>query len=102
MFRTNSLTNNSHRSNNSGREDYAALNERMNLANSKQGAQRGDPYKMVTRVIDVVKGTGLAEGMTMPETLPMGIDAVRAIRRKCEKTLRNLQDWEDISCGTDY
>ena len=102
MFRTNSLTDNSHRSNVSDLEDYAVLNDHMALAKSKQGKQRGDPVKMVMRVIDVVKGTGFAEGRSMPETLPMGNDAVRAIRQKCERTLRNLQYWEDMSCGTDY
>lgn len=102
MFRTSSLTTRSHRNNNSGREDYVALNETMGAAHSMQGTQRGDPTKMVVRVVDLVKGTGLAEGKPMPETLPMGIDAVQAIRLKCEKTLRNLQDWEEMSCGTDY
>ena len=57
---------------------------------------------MVGRVVDIVKGTGFAEGKPIPETLPMGPDAVTAIRLKCEKTLRNLQDWEEMSCGTDY
>lgn len=94
MFRTSSLTTRSHHINNSGREDYAALNERMSAANSMQGTQRGDPKKLVERVVDLVKGTGLAEGKPMPEAMPMGTDAVKAIRLKCEKTLRNLEDWE--------
>ena len=74
----------------------------MGIANSMQGTQRGDPEKMVVRVVDLVKGTGFAEGKSMPEMLPMGIDAVKVIRLKCEKTLRNLQDWDEMSCGTDY
>ncbi|KAM0800781.1 putative short-chain oxidoreductase [Usnea florida] len=102
MFRTSNLTPRSHRINSSGHEEYAALNESMGVAKSKQGTQRGDPKKMVERVVDLVKGTGLAESKPMPETLPMGIDAVKAIRLKCEKTLRNLEDWEEISCGTDH
>ena len=102
MFRTSSLTTRSHRNNNSGREDYAALNERMGVANKMQGTQQGDPEKMVVRVVDLVKGTGFAEGKPMPEMLPMGIDAVKAIRLKCEKTLRSLQEWEEMSCSTDY
>ena len=61
MFRTSSLTPRSHRNNNSGREDYAALNERVGVANSVQGTQRGDRKKLVVRVVDVLKGTGLAE-----------------------------------------
>lgn len=102
MFRTSSLNARSYRNNNSGLEDYAALNERMGVANSMQGTQRGEPEKLVMRVVDMVKGSGLAEGKPMPETLPIGIDAVKAIRLKCEKTLRNLQEWEEMSCGTDY
>lgn len=101
MFRTSSLTSNSHKNHNSGREDYAELNERMSLAHSMHGTQRGDPAKLVARVVDTITGVGLAEGKQMPETLPMGVDAFEAIRLKCEKTLRTLQDWKEISCSTD-
>lgn len=71
IFRTSSLTTRSHRNNISGREEYAALNERMSLANQMQGMQRGDLYKMIVRVVDLVKGTSLAESKSMPETVPL-------------------------------
>ena len=102
MFRTNSLTARSHRNNNSGLEDYASLNERMGVAHSMQGTQRGDPSKMVAKVVDVVKGVGVAKDKEMPEMLPMGADAVQAIRLKCERTLKMLQDWQEVSCSTDF
>ena len=51
---------------------------------------------MVARAVDLVKGTSLSEGKPMPETLPIGIDAVSAIRLECEQILRNLQDWHRL------
>ena len=67
-----------------------------------QAVVQDRPAKIVMRVVDLVKGSGLAEGKPMPETLQMGIDAVKTIRLKYEKTLRYLQEWEEMSCGTDY
>lgn len=92
----------SHHNNNSRREDYAVLNERMGIAHDMQGTQRGDPKKLVAVVVDVVKGEGVAKGKMMPEALPMGPDAVQAIRQKYEMTLKTIQDWEEVSCSTDY
>ena len=72
------------------------------MAKSKYGTQRGDLKKMVERVVNLVKGTSLAGSKPMPKTLLIGINAVRAIRLRYEKTLRNLEDWEEISCSIDH
>ena len=102
MFRTGSLTARSHRQNISGLKDYAALNERMSVAHNMQGTQRGDPEKLVRCVVDLVRGEGYANGKEMPDALPIGKDAVQAARTKCERTLKTLREWEDMSCHTDF
>ncbi|GFF58473.1 uncharacterized oxidoreductase YusZ [Aspergillus udagawae] len=65
------------------------------------GKQRGDPQKGVARIIDVVKGENAAEGKEWPKELALGPDAVAAIRKKCQDTLKKLDEWEEFSCGTD-
>ncbi|KAL4939333.1 hypothetical protein BDV06DRAFT_231121 [Aspergillus oleicola] len=63
--------------------------------------QRGDVKKGVSRIIDVVKGENGAEGREWSEELVLGADAVVAIRRKCEATLKRLGEWEEFSSSTD-
>jgi hypothetical protein len=65
------------------------------------GKQRGDPKKGVARIIDVVKGENAAKGKAWPKELALGPDAVAAIRKKCQDTLKKLEEWEAFSCGTD-
>lgn len=65
------------------------------------GNQPGDTVKGVKRIIDVVKGENSANGKPWPISLPLGSDAVSAIRTKCENTLRDLEAWEDFAKSTD-
>lgn len=66
------------------------------------GKQRGDPKKLAEILVDVVKQEGRATGKGIPERLPLGEDAVQLIREKCERTLKLLKEWEEISCSTDF
>lgn len=65
------------------------------------GKQRGDPKKLAEIVVDIVKQEGKAAGKGIPERLALGEDAVKIIREKCERTLKLLKEWEEISCSTD-
>ncbi|KAL5043575.1 hypothetical protein BDW71DRAFT_117656 [Aspergillus fruticulosus] len=78
-----------------------AANASFGAFRSAHGRQRGDPVKGVARIIDVVKREGEAAGREWPEELILGPDAVGAIKRKCEGTLRLLSEWEGISTSTD-
>lgn len=66
------------------------------------GAQKGDPQKGVSRMIDVVKGEGMEEGRKMPLRMPIGPDSLRAVREKCEETLRICGEWEELIGSTDF
>ena len=63
--------------------------------------QPGDPRKLVERIIDVVKSEGMAEGKAIPKRLPIGRDAMGAIKKKCEDTLKLCESWEALITSTD-
>jgi hypothetical protein len=65
------------------------------------GNQAGDPKKGVECAIDLVKGENGTAGKEWPNQLPLGSDAVAAIRKKCEDTLQQLKTWEDLSIKSD-
>lgn len=83
--------------------DYQALTEIWTgqFANM-DGNQPGDPAKAAELVVDVVKGENRAAGREWPACLALGPDAVAVIRKKCEDTLRQLREWEDVSVLTDF
>ncbi|MCJ1432022.1 hypothetical protein MMC27_001378 [Xylographa pallens] len=83
--------------------DYVTLSDEvLEGCVAETGSQPGDPRKGVERIIDVVKGEGMAKGKKMPERLPLGRDALEGIREKCEETLRLCDQWEDLISSTDY
>ena len=65
------------------------------------GKQPGDPRKLVERIIDVVKSEGMAAGKPIPQRLPIGRDAMAAIKKKCEATLKLCEEWESLITSTD-
>ncbi|KAJ5128685.1 hypothetical protein N7448_002402 [Penicillium atrosanguineum] len=82
--------------------DYKALTEAVeNGFASLDGNQIGDPVKGVALIIDLVKGKNVAAGKEWPSQLPIGSDAVGVIRKKCEETLRELEQWEELAKSTD-
>jgi hypothetical protein len=67
-----------------------------------QRRDAGDPRKCAERVIDVVKGEGLAAGRPMPKRLVLGMDAVGMIREKCQGVLKDMKEWEQVSASTSF
>ena len=66
------------------------------------GAQEGDPEKLANIMIDIVKGTGVAEGKQVPMTLPLGPDAFAMAKFVYEQNMRELKAWEDVIKSTDH
>ncbi|ATZ58120.1 hypothetical protein BCIN_15g05690 [Botrytis cinerea B05.10] len=82
-------------------DDYKPLTGQ--LYGQFKGAHRnqtGDPEKGVARIIEVVKGEGFAAGKVFPPSLALGPDAVEAIRKSCDETLKLLEEWEPLSSDT--
>lgn len=67
------------------------------------GKQPGDPVKAVERIVDVLTLSGSAAGRKeIPLRLALGMDAYTAIKAKCVSMLAHLEEWKDLSLGTEH
>jgi hypothetical protein len=66
------------------------------------GRQTGDPKKAATVIIDVVQSEGMAQNRKLDGTLFLGSDASRDVKARCERTLRNLEEWHDVVGSIDF
>lgn len=83
-------------------QDYAGFNAAVRAAEAGiVGNEPGDPSKAVSVMIDLVKGTGVAAGKTVPLRVPLGTDGWERIRAKCEDTLKVCDEWEEVAKSTD-
>jgi len=64
--------------------------------------QPGDVAKGAEVIVDVLTGTGVAEGKEIPLRLVLGSDCQTAIRGKLADTEKLLDEWKEISDSTDY
>lgn len=62
----------------------------------------GDAADMISKVIQIVKGTGVAQGRTIPLRIPFGSDCLAEMRKKIEVLQRTYSEWEDVANSTDY
>lgn len=67
-----------------------------------RGQEPGDPVKAVERMIDVVRGEGMAKGKEMPFRLPLGTDGMEVVREKCLGMLKVCEEWEGLIRSTDF
>lgn len=83
--------------------DYDDIrNSVAQFVQSMNGNQPGDPKKAVEIMLDVVKGEGVAEGKVMPERLPLGMDVLATVRKRCVNHLSICNEWEDLIRSTSY
>lgn len=65
------------------------------------GKQPGDPVKAVSRILDVIQGSGLGENKTHLLRLPLGSDCFARIQEKLDAVRQNLEDMKEIALSTD-
>lgn len=65
------------------------------------GNQLGDPKKLAELTVDLVRGEGVAKGKEPPLFLPLGSDAFADTKEKAERTLKVLEEWEEVIKSTD-
>lgn len=86
--------------------DYVGgpVDEALNVYPTMHEAQEGDPGKAGERVVDVVCGTGMAEGEEVGGCLRvwLGVDALEKARRKVEVLTRELDVMERIARSTTH
>ena len=84
-------------------EDYDSVRRSaMTRFASIPGREPGDPVKAVEAIVDVVRGEGVAEGRPWPDYLFLGDDAEAAVRDKCSKLLKVLDDWADVTRNVSF
>ncbi|KAM5355202.1 hypothetical protein ACJ41O_001848 [Fusarium nematophilum] len=79
-----------------GADEYRAVLDGAN------NTQRGDVEKGAEVVVDVLTGTGAAEGRGIPLRVVLGRDCLDVVRNKCESTLKLIKEWEDVAVSTDH
>ncbi|SDI79569.1 oxidoreductase [Mucilaginibacter sp. P25] len=78
-------------------DDYAATVGPMRAgANQLHGNQPGDPRKLARVVVDI------AHNENPPLHLPIGKDAVGMYKANAEKTSEEIDQWIEVSTGTDH
>ncbi|KAF5253932.1 hypothetical protein FANTH_1257 [Fusarium anthophilum] len=82
--------------------EYAQFNDAVRQAEATlTESSPGDPGKAVARMIELVKGIGMAEGRKVPLRVPLGSDSWLRIKTKCEETLQICREWEDLAKSVD-
>lgn len=89
-----------------GEKCYAAIKEEMARRHTvTAGAQPGNPALAVQRIVDLARGEySSADGTSkeLPLRIPIGSDAVKVMKAKCETTLQSLGEWEAFAQSTDF
>ncbi|RFU74506.1 short-chain oxidoreductase [Trichoderma arundinaceum] len=82
--------------------DYAQFNAGVRqFEASLVGNEPGDADKAVARMIELVKGTGMAAGKQIPLRVPLGTDGWERVKAKCEDTIKICEEWEEVAKSTD-
>ncbi|KAI0180362.1 NAD(P)-binding protein [Hypoxylon sp. FL1284] len=61
----------------------------------------GDAADMISKVIQIVKGTGIAAGREIPLRIPFGSDCVSELLAKTEQLQKIYKEWESVAASTD-
>ncbi|KAF8897962.1 NAD(P)-binding protein [Mucidula mucida] len=64
---------------------------------SGSGFCTGDATKAMDVLVDVVRGEGKARGKEWPLYFVFGPGGEKAVRHKCEKILRVMDEWKDVT-----
>ncbi|KAI1386029.1 hydroxybutyrate dehydrogenase [Hypoxylon trugodes] len=62
----------------------------------------GNAAEMISKVIQIVKGTGIAEDREIPLRIPFGSDCLAALRERLHTLQKTYDEWESVSKSTDF
>ncbi|GKZ23503.1 hypothetical protein AbraIFM66951_008539 [Aspergillus brasiliensis] len=77
----------------------------LNLIKAKHGKQEGDPDKAARRILEVVTGTGMAEGREDLKgylRVPLGPDCWKRFSGKIDGVKQNLEIMKEIAHSTNF
>ncbi|KAM7196131.1 putative oxidoreductase YusZ [Naviculisporaceae sp. PSN 640] len=66
------------------------------------GKQPNDVVKCARVIVDVLTGTGVADGKEVPVRLVLGKDCLEAARKMCEESLGWLKEWQGASASVGH
>ncbi|KAI3332324.1 NAD(P)-binding protein [Xylariaceae sp. AK1471] len=82
--------------------DYAQFNANVrSIEAGVVGNEPGDAGKAVAIMIDLVNGTGVAAGKTIPLRVPLGRDGWERIRAQGASLVNICDEWETVAKSTD-
>ncbi|KAJ5700318.1 hypothetical protein N7536_003331 [Penicillium majusculum] len=83
--------------------EYAETNLLIKAGcDAADGNQPGDPLKAGALIVEAVRGEGRCTGKELPFRLPLGPDAITAIRENSQAKLRICDEWEDFASATNF
>ena len=69
---------------------------------AESGKQPGDPKKLVSVLLDLVRGEGIAKDRGVPFRLPLGSDCLDEVSKKVDQTRSVMEEWKDVVLSTDF
>lgn len=63
---------------------------------------QGNAADMIAKVIQIVNGTGIAEGREIPLRVPFGSDCLATLRDKLQTLQKIYDEWESVARSTDF
>jgi NAD(P)-dependent dehydrogenase (short-subunit alcohol dehydrogenase family) len=79
----------------------SAVGKARAMLNGANNNQPGDVEKGARVIVDILTGTGVAEGREVPLRIVLGTDALKGIREKLAETEKLLKAWEAVFSSTD-
>jgi NAD(P)-dependent dehydrogenase (short-subunit alcohol dehydrogenase family) len=96
-FRTDFLSSHSIRKSPPASDSYAESVGRVSQAfDAMAGKQTGDPQRAAHAIL------ALVDSDNPPTQLLLGSDALRRIRTKLDAAIEEIDQWEAVTCGTDF
>ena len=81
--------------------EYAEMTATIRgMCDHLDGRQPGDPRKAGDIIVEAVKGVGECTGKKLPPWLPLGPDAVQALRLSSNAKLKVCDEWEEVASRT--
>lgn len=87
----------------------SCIDEYKSILQTNEGALKvvdekrpGDLKKAVEVMVDLVRGEGTAKGKAFPRELVLGGDCYDAVKDELQKSLRDMEEWKEVICSTDF
>jgi NAD(P)-dependent dehydrogenase (short-subunit alcohol dehydrogenase family) len=81
--------------------DYAQYYAALDNIAAESNTQPGDPQKLASIVVDLVRGEGVVKNKKIPLRIQLGQDAWDQVGEHLRGTLGHMDEWESVIKSTD-